>query len=108
MLLNNFQQPCCIFCGDRIVRKYNRSATDLGAGEKEVLALGTQVPGAVVILDERLGRLHAGEGRIPRIEPLLEHLGRFGIPLVDENPRGSPQAGWTMSLGHFLFGGGEP
>ena len=31
MLLNNFQQLCCIFCGDRIVRKYNCSATDLGA-----------------------------------------------------------------------------
>ena len=75
------------------------SAADLGAGEKEVLALGTQVPGAVVILDERLGRLHAEalkltftgtlgillrakvEGRIPRIEPLLEHLGRLGFRL---------------------------
>jgi hypothetical protein len=33
--------------------------TDLGAGEREVLALGIQVPGAVMILDERLGRLHA-------------------------------------------------
>jgi predicted nucleic acid-binding protein len=75
------------------------TAADLGAGEKEVLALGTQVPGAVVILDERLGRLHAdllkltytgtlgillrakAEGRIPRIEPLLEHLGRLGFRL---------------------------
>jgi uncharacterized protein len=35
------------------------AAADLGAGEKEVLALGTEVPGAVLILDERLGRLHA-------------------------------------------------
>ena len=35
------------------------TAADLGAGEKEVLALGIEVPGAVVILDERLGRLHA-------------------------------------------------
>jgi hypothetical protein len=68
------------------------TAADLGAGEKEVLALGMQVPGAVVILDELLGRLHAEalevtftgtlgillrakmEGRIPRIEPLLEDL----------------------------------
>ena len=75
------------------------SAADLGAGEKEVLALGTQVPGSVVILDERLGRLHAEalklsytgtlgillraktEGRIPRIEPLLEYLGRLGFRL---------------------------
>jgi predicted nucleic acid-binding protein len=71
----------------------------LGAGEKEVLALGTQVPDAVVILDERLGRLHAellkltftgtlgillrakAEGRILRIEPLLEHLDRLGFRL---------------------------
>jgi predicted nucleic acid-binding protein len=75
------------------------TAADLGAGEKEVLALGIEVPGAVVILDERLGRLHAAalklsftgtlgillrakvEGRIPRIEPLLEHLGRLGFRL---------------------------
>ena len=62
------------------------AAADLGAGEKEVLALGAQLPGAVLILDERLGRLHAEalkltftgtigillrakvEGPIPRIE----------------------------------------
>ena len=68
------------------------AAADLGAGEKEVLALGAQLPGAVLILDERLGRLHAEalkltftgtigillrakvEGRIPRIDHLLEHL----------------------------------
>ena len=65
---------------------------DLGAGEKEVLALGMQTPGAVLILDERLGRLcaeslnlrftgtlgillHAkSSGRIARIQPLLQHL----------------------------------
>src|ERR1035438_5440702 len=35
------------------------TVADLGAGEKEVLALGIQVPGAVVILDERLARMHA-------------------------------------------------
>ena len=35
------------------------AAADLGAGEKEVLALGTKLPSAVLILDERLGRLHA-------------------------------------------------
>jgi predicted nucleic acid-binding protein len=75
------------------------TAADLGAGEKEVLALGMQVPGAVVILDERLGRSHAEalelastgtlgillrakvEGRIPRIEPLLEDLDRLGFRL---------------------------
>ena len=32
---------------------------DLGAGEREVLALGLQVPDGVVILDERLGRSYA-------------------------------------------------
>ena len=75
------------------------AAADLGAGEKEVLALGAQLPAAVLILDERLGRLHAEalkltftgtmgillrakvEGRIPRIEPLLEHLDRLGFRL---------------------------
>jgi uncharacterized protein len=69
----------------------------LGAGEKEVLALGMQIPGAVVILDERLARLYAEglklaytgtlgivlrakrEGRIPRIAPILEQLGRLGF-----------------------------
>ena len=75
------------------------AAADLGAGEKEVLALGTQVPGVVLILDERLGRLHAEalkltftgtmgillraklEGRIPRIGSLVEHLDRLGFRL---------------------------
>jgi len=33
------------------------AAADLGAGEKEVLALGAQHPASVVILDERLARL---------------------------------------------------
>ena len=74
-------------------------AADLGAGEKEVLALGIEVPAAVVILDDRLGRLHASalkltvtgtlgillrakrEGRISRVEPLLEHLDRLGFRL---------------------------
>jgi predicted nucleic acid-binding protein len=75
------------------------TAANLGAGEKEVLALAMQVPGAVLILDERLGRLYANalklsftgtlgillrakvEGRIPRIEPLLEHLDRLAFRL---------------------------
>jgi predicted nucleic acid-binding protein len=75
------------------------AAGDLGAGEREVLALGVQSPGAVVILDERLGRIHAealaltftgtlgillrakGEGRILTVEPLLEHLGGLGFRL---------------------------
>ncbi|MGA3095118.1 MAG: DUF3368 domain-containing protein [Bryobacteraceae bacterium] len=75
------------------------TAADLDAGEKEVLALGMQLPGAVVILDERLGRPYAEalkltstgtpgillrakvEGRIPRIKPLLEHLDGLGFRL---------------------------
>lgn len=74
-------------------------AADLGAGEKEVLALGLQVPAAVVILDDRLGRLYAkalkltvsgtlgillrarSEGRIAEIEPLLDQLDRLGFRL---------------------------
>jgi len=75
------------------------TATDLGAGEREVLALGGQAPGAVVILDERLGRLHAeslkltftgtlgillrakAEGRISLIKPLLDQLDDLGFRL---------------------------
>ena len=75
------------------------AATDLGAGEQEVLALGIQVPGAVVIMDERLGRRYAEalnltftgtlgillrakvEGRIPRIEHVLEQLDRLKFRL---------------------------
>lgn len=68
------------------------TAADLGVGEKEVLALGLQVPNAVVILDDQLGRLYAEalkltftgtlgillrakvKGRIFRIGPVLEQL----------------------------------
>ncbi|PYT23017.1 MAG: DUF3368 domain-containing protein [Acidobacteria bacterium] len=97
------------------------TATDLGAGEKEVLALGMQVPGSVVILDERLGRSYASalklrftgtlgillsatvEGRIPRIEPVIEHLNRLGFRLTAEThaARSSSQKGWRMSLPTF-------
>jgi len=75
------------------------TVADLGAGEKEVLALGIQIPGTVVILGERLARLHAqalkltftgplgillrakAEGRFPQIEPVLAHLDRLGFRL---------------------------
>ncbi len=75
------------------------TAADLGAGEREVLALGLQVRNAVVILDERLARLHAEalklsstgtlrillrakvEGRITRLEPVLGYLDRLGSRL---------------------------
>ena len=74
-------------------------ATNLGAGEKEVLALGLQVPDAVLILDERLGRFYAeglkltftgtlgillrakAEGRLLRIAPLLDELDRLRFRL---------------------------
>jgi len=75
------------------------SAADLGAGEKEVLALGMQIPGTVVILDDRHARLYAEllklaftgtlgillraktEGRIPRLDPILKHLDELGFRL---------------------------
>ena len=75
------------------------SAPDLGRGEKEVLALGMEIPGAVVILDDRRARLYAEllkltftgtlgillraktEGRIPRLEPILKHLDKLGSRL---------------------------
>jgi len=74
--------------------------------------MGELEPGSVVILDERLGRLYAealkststgtlgillrakGEGRIPRIGPLLEHLDRLGFRLSARTARGNPQTIW--------------
>jgi uncharacterized protein len=68
------------------------TATDLGPGEKEVLALGLQFPNAIMILDERVGRSYARalklnftgtlgillrakvEGRISRLGPVLAKL----------------------------------
>ena len=75
---------------------------DLGSGEKEVLALGLQVPNAVVILDDRLARSQAEalklnftgtlgillrakmEGRIPRIRPVLEQLDQLKFHLSSQ------------------------
>ena len=75
------------------------TVADLGPGEREVLALGLQFPNAVVILDERIGRLQAEalkltftgtlgillrakvEGQIARVEPVLELLDRLGFRL---------------------------
>lgn len=75
------------------------AAPDLDPGEKEVLALGIQYPGCVLILDERLARRHAealkldftgtlgillrakAEKRIQRIEPLLQRLDGLGFRL---------------------------
>lgn len=71
----------------------------LGAGEKEVLALALQFPESVVVLDERLARSCAEalklnftgtlgillrakvEGRIARVDPVLERLRRLGFRL---------------------------
>jgi len=75
------------------------TAADLGAGEKEVLALGLQVPNAVLILDEQIGRLQAEilkltftdtlgillrakvEGRISRNRPVLDQLDQLKFRL---------------------------
>ena len=75
------------------------SAVDLGHGEKQVLSLGIEIPGAVLILDEKLGRLCAStlglpftgtlglilraklEGRVARVEPLLQELNSLGFRL---------------------------
>jgi predicted nucleic acid-binding protein len=75
------------------------TSVDLGAGEKEVLALGMQLPEAVTILDERLARLHANalnikfmrtpgilmraktERRLAQLQPVLDHVDRLGFRL---------------------------
>ena len=72
---------------------------ELGAGEKEVLALALQTPDAVAILDDHLARLHAtalrlkltgtlgillrakGENAIPLIEPVIRQLDHLGFRL---------------------------
>ncbi len=75
------------------------TVADLGAGEREGLALGLQVPNAVVIFDKRVGRLQAEslkltftgtlgillrakvESQIARVEPVLTLLDRLGFRL---------------------------
>jgi len=75
------------------------TAAELGAGEKEVLALAIQRPGSLVVLDDRLARSHAealrlpvtgtlgillrakSEGLLPRIAPVLDKLDRLGFRL---------------------------
>ncbi|OFV87171.1 MAG: nucleic acid-binding protein [Acidobacteria bacterium RBG_16_68_9] len=67
-------------------------ATDLGAGEREVLALAVETPGAIALLDDTIARRHArllgvaftgtlgvllrakASGQIAAIAPLLAHL----------------------------------
>jgi hypothetical protein len=90
-------------------------AADLGAGEKQVLALGLQVSDAVVILDERLARLHAEALKLTFTgtrNPAARKIGKpncpnyararttrpLAIPLVGENSLGSSQAGWRRDL----------
>jgi uncharacterized protein len=68
------------------------AVTDLGAGEREVLALSTEIHGALAILDDGLARRYAGllgvpftgtvgllirakkEGLLPAVRPVLEQL----------------------------------
>jgi hypothetical protein len=96
------------------------TAAGLGTGEREAAALGMQVPGAVVILDERLGRLHAAalkdnlhghagnsiareSGRPDSQDRALGRTSRpFRISLIGENTHGSPQAGWRMSFAPLI------
>ncbi|MGH2536535.1 MAG: DUF3368 domain-containing protein [Candidatus Promineifilaceae bacterium] len=72
---------------------------DLDRGEAEVIALGQELRAALVIIDERLGRLHARrlgfavtgtlgvllrakqEGLIGEVRPLIHELQRQGIRL---------------------------
>jgi uncharacterized protein len=73
--------------------------SNLGAGEREVLALGIQCPASTLILDERLARCYAEgmnrtftgtlgillrakrESRIFQIEPVLKNLTQRGFRL---------------------------
>jgi uncharacterized protein len=75
------------------------TAAELGAGEKEVLALAMQRPGSLVVLDDRLARSHAealrltvtgtlgillrakSEGLLPGVVPVLDKLHRLGFRL---------------------------
>ena len=68
------------------------TAADLGAGEREVLALGLQIPGAVVILDERLGRLHAWTLK-------LTFTGTLGILLRAKAEGRIPEMGYLLDSG---------
>ena len=74
-------------------------AEDLGRGEREVLALGVEVPGAVALLDDALARQSAkllgvrytgtlgillkakAAGHLPRVAPALEVLDGLGFRL---------------------------
>lgn len=78
--------------------------TDLGAGEREVLALAVETPGALVLLDDGIARRHARllgivftgtlgvllkakrEGRIGAVAPVLDRLDSVRLYL-DANTR---------------------
>lgn len=80
-------------------------AWDLGSGEREVLALALGMPGALVVLDDRLARraaqilgiplvgtlgllLNAKQlGLIPAVKPLLDHLDRLNFRVDAETRR---------------------
>jgi predicted nucleic acid-binding protein len=75
--------------------------TDLGAGEAQVLALALEVPGSLVLLDDRLARAVARmrnirltgtagvllkakkEGHISAVAPLLDRLLQLDFRLSD-------------------------
>lgn len=75
---------------------------DLGPGEAEVLALGLEYPGSLLVLDDRLGRRVAHlnsltytgtvgvlvkakqAGHVKAIRPLIQHLRTAGLWLADD------------------------
>lgn len=72
-----------------------RLVTDLGRGEREVLALALEMPGCLVVLDDGQARRHAQvlglnltgtlgilirakrEGKLPALDPVLDQLERL-------------------------------
>lgn len=72
---------------------------ELGSGEKEVLAPGSEFPASILILDDRLAREHAAalglaftgtlgilvrakhEGLVPKLEPVIDKLSALGFRL---------------------------
>ena len=78
------------------------AVVDLGPGEAEVLALGLEYPGSLLVLDDRLGRRVAHlnsltytgtvgvlvkakqAGHVKAIRPLIQQLRATGLWLADE------------------------
>jgi len=72
------------------------TAAYLGAGEKEVLALGMQTPGAVLVLDERLARFYAEEQF-----NTLKNRPQIGLPATQSRKRVAPPACAVVCFFHL-------